>query len=128
MPGAARPDVVLVVDDSPDQLQILSDVLSDLGHHVIQASNGSNALRLATELKPIAGVIDIGLPDIDGYDLARRLRDVVGSDLLLIATSGWGTEDDKQRAREAGFDHHFTKPVDVDAIHSLLSRKATSQF
>jgi signal transduction histidine kinase/ActR/RegA family two-component response regulator len=117
---------VLLVDDSPDQLQILSDVLSDLGHHIVQASNGRDALRLAAELKPIACIADIGLPDFDGYELARRLRaSPAGRDLLLIATSGWGTEEDKKRALDAGFDHHFTKPVDVDGIHALLVKRST---
>ncbi len=116
--------MVLVVDDSPDQLQVLSDILSDFGHHIVQAPSGTDALRLAEEHQPIAAVIDIGLPDIDGYELARLLRKGgTRSDLLLIATSGWGTEHDKQCAREAGFDYHFTKPIDIDAIHELLMNR-----
>ncbi len=120
----SRSAVVLVVDDSPDQLQVLSDILSDFGHHIVQAPSGTDALRLAEEHQPIAAVIDIGLPDIDGYELARLLRKGgTRSDLLLIATSGWGTEHDKQCAREAGFDYHFTKPIDIDAIHELLMNR-----
>jgi signal transduction histidine kinase/CheY-like chemotaxis protein len=121
-------NAILVVDDSPDQLQILGDVLSDLGHHVVQAATAADALALAAEVKPVACVVDIGLPDIDGYELARRLREALAHPgLLLIATSGWGAEDDKRRAMEAGFDHHLTKPVDVDELHALLKGSETAR-
>src|SRR5439155_18442490 len=104
-----------------DTLEALDMLLTDFGHHSLQAVDGPTALRLAAEEKPEVYIIDIGLPGMDGYEVARRLRQMLqASRALLIALTGYGTPEDKVRAREAGFDAHLTKPPDVDQLRRLL--------
>jgi DNA-binding response OmpR family regulator len=92
------------------------------GHEVHVAFNGTDALSVAARFKPEVGVIDIGLPDISGHEVARRIREEVwGRGVLLIALTGWGQESDKLRALAAGFDRHCTKPVDPVELERLFS-------
>ena len=122
---AARGLRVLVVDDNADASEMLAELLSTLGHVVHAEIDGLSALRAASEFKPDVALLDIGLPVLDGYQLARRLREVhpAGS-LLLVAVTGYGQESDRRRSRQAGFDAHFVKPIDVEALEGLLSAYA----
>jgi signal transduction histidine kinase len=120
VPGAhAR---VLVVDDNVDALEILKETLELCGHHVETASDPLTALDLAARFLPDVAVIDIGLPVIDGYELAAKLRaSPAGRSCRMVALTGYGREHDKQRSREAGFDEHLVKPVDVDRLTALIA-------
>jgi CheY-like chemotaxis protein len=102
---------------------VLADLLELLGHQVIPTPDAETALRLARVAPPDAYVIDIGLPGIDGYELARRLRQVPGNErALLIAITGYGALEEKEQAQAAGFDAHLTKPADMEELQRLLVR------
>src|SRR5690606_35644624 len=112
-PGTAVGRRILVVDDNEDAANSLAMLLRLAGHDVRAVHGGRAALELAGSFRPEFALLDIGMPDIDGYEVAERLRAAAwGRDICLIAVTGWGQEDDKRRAREAGFDHHLTKPID----------------
>jgi len=112
---------VLVVDDNEDAAEMCATLLELAGHDVRRAYNGRSALALAKAFHPRVVLLDIGLPDINGYDVARALRGAPwAAGILLIAVSGWGQEKDKQHALEAGFDHHLTKPIDLHALERVL--------
>jgi CheY-like chemotaxis protein len=116
---------VLIADDNRDAAQSLAVLLRLLGHEVHVAHSGSETLTLATTLRPEVLVLDIGMDDLTGYEVARRIRgEDWGQQATLIAVTGWGQERDKQRARAAGFDHHLTKPVDPAVLEALLSERA----
>lgn len=118
---------VLVVDDNEDAAEMLVEALGMLGYGTRAAHDGPEALRIAPEFAPDVALLDLGLPVMDGYELARRLRSAPGGDRLrLIAVTGYGQEADRRRAVEAGFDAHLVKPVDIDAIADLLRRNAGS--
>ena len=94
-----------------------------MGHEVEFAINGFAALDIARRFRPEVILLDIGLPDMDGYDVARQIRSLSrGNDIVLIAVTGWGQPDDRQRATNAGFNHHLTKPVEYAALRELLGR------
>jgi PAS domain S-box-containing protein len=115
---------VLVVDDNLDAAEALAMALRMFGCDTRLAHTAQAALALAPEFRPQTALLDIGLPDLNGYELARRMRALPGgAGLTLIATTGWGQDKDRQRAFEAGFDHHLTKPVDVEQLRGLLARK-----
>jgi CheY-like chemotaxis protein len=114
---------VLVVDDNVDAAQSLAMLLRILGQDVRTAYNGRSALEAARASMPEIAILDIGLPDMDGHELARRLRDEPGGDaVLIIALTGWGQDVDRRRSFEAGFDYHMTKPADPEALRKLLSQ------
>src|SRR5262249_42688613 len=119
-PGAT--DVaVLVVDDNADAAEMLSEYVSSLGHRVGLALAGPWALRVAECLRPAIALLDIGLPVMDGFELARRLRDSEQhASIKLVAITGYGQEADRERSREAGFDAPLVKPVDMDRLEVLL--------
>ena len=120
---AARPLKVLVVEDNQDAAESLKMVLELWGHDVRVALDGLAALEIAEEFEPDVILSDLGLPGIDGFELAGRLRqhrDFGGA--VLVALSGYGRDDDKRRALDAGFDHHLVKPPDLDALTELLGR------
>jgi len=110
---------VLVVDDNPDAAELLADVLRVHGHEARIAHDGPVALRVAAAFNPEVALLDIGLPVMDGYELARKLRHQMGS-VRLIAVTGYGQDADRQRAREAGFDAHMIKPIEVEALRLAL--------
>jgi PAS domain S-box-containing protein len=123
--GAKSASRVLVVDDNPDTARGMVRLLKLAGHEVKMALDGKTALVLARELGPDAVLLDIGLPDMDGYAVARELRQYQGCEhALLIAVSGYGQEEDLRRARSAGFDYHLVKPVDFDELMGLLERNS----
>jgi CheY-like chemotaxis protein len=112
---------VLVVDDDPDQTVGLVHVLELVGFTAKSAHDGPSALESARSFAPAAIVLDVGIPGMDGYEVARQLRkDQSGKRVLLIAVTGHGTEDDQDRSREVGFDHHLVKPVDLKNLIALL--------
>jgi signal transduction histidine kinase/ActR/RegA family two-component response regulator len=113
---------ILVTDDNVDFATSLCSLLESMGHTVSVAHDGHSALDLASGLRPDFVFLDIGMPGLDGYDLARRLRaqDTTRRS-VLIAITGWGQDNDRARAREAGFDHHLVKPVDVIQLTKILA-------
>ena len=112
---------ILVVDDNRDAADACATLLELSGHHVQTAYTGQRALDLAETFRPHALISDIGLPDIDGYQLAAKLRAAPwGRGIILIAVTGWGQEEDRRRAFDAGFDHHLTKPIAAETVESLL--------
>jgi two-component system CheB/CheR fusion protein len=111
---------ILVVEDNPDIAQSLVKLLSALGHNVSSVSDGAAALEAVRTFQPEVVFLDIGLPGMDGYTVARRLREEYHQTLRLVALTGYGQEADRQRAMEAGFDHHLLKPVTVDALQTVL--------
>ena len=113
---------VLVVDDNADAADSLAMLLQVRGDEVRVAYDGEEALAAEAAFQPEAILLDIGMPKLSGYDVARRVRDLRGPGVLIVAITGWGQEDDRQRARDAGFDHHFTKPVDYTALLDLVDR------
>jgi signal transduction histidine kinase/ActR/RegA family two-component response regulator len=118
---------ILVADDVADSLQSLGIGLRLLGHEVRMAANGNAALELATQFRPQMAILDIGMPGLDGYQVARRIRgESWGKDMLLVALTGWGQREDVQRALDAGFDHHMTKPADFAILTRLIDERARS--
>ena len=116
---------ILAVDDNVDSALALSRLLKISGHDVHTAHDGVAALVQAGELAPEVVLLDIGLPGMDGYEVARRLRaDPSSRRVQIIAISGYGQDQDRVRSREAGFDHHLVKPVDVDALLGLIAQGA----
>ena len=114
---------ILVVDDNADVADTLAALLTLDGHEVRTAANGTTALAVAAELRPHIAFLDIGLPGMDGYELARRLRsDAMLPAMMLVAVTGWGQAEDRRRAREAGFDDHLTKPVAPADVQAFVDR------
>lgn len=121
-PSGSRGRRILIVDDNRDAADSLAMLLEMEGHEVRAAYCGQEALDLVkADFKPQLAILDIGLPDIGGYDLAGQLRQESGlQHATLVALTGWGQEEHKERARSAGFDHHLTKPVDPDHLSALI--------
>lgn len=119
---AGRPLRVLVVDDNTDTADTLATLLELEGHQVRLAHDGPTALAAAATFRPHAVVLDLGLPGMDGFEVARRLRDRNGGTKpVLVAVSGYGRDEDRRRARQAGFDHHLVKPAEIGTLRSLLT-------
>jgi two-component system CheB/CheR fusion protein len=119
-PAAARR--ILVVDDNADSASSLASLLELSGNEVRMAGDGLEAVRLAEEFAPDVVLLDIGLPGIDGYEVARRVRQRPElRDVKLVALTGWGQDEDRRRSREAGFDHHMVKPLRASALETLLA-------
>lgn len=112
---------VLVVDDVPDSAESLARLLAALGHEAVFVTQASKALEAARELRPHLVFLDLGMPEINGYQLARLFRAEFGFEALrLVAMTGWGRDEDRAASRQAGFDAHVTKPADMDIIDSIL--------
>jgi PAS domain S-box-containing protein len=122
-PTADRaPMKVLVVDDNADSADMLKMFLEIDGHEVFVAYEGASALVTATRVQPMVALLDIGLPDMTGYELAERLRAHPSNNhMYLVALTGWGQDGDRERARAAGFDRHLTKPAHPDMIRAALA-------
>jgi PAS domain S-box-containing protein len=119
-PGTARR--ILVVDDNQDAADSLGLLLETLGAAVRVVYDGPSALETVASFQPEVMLLDLGMPRMDGYETARRLRESpAGQDLLLIALTGWGQDEDRRRTKAAGFDHHLVKPVDFDSLQALLA-------
>lgn len=122
------PRRILVVDDNVDGAKSLSLLLNLAGHTTSVAYSGPAALERARSFAPEVVFLDIGLPGMNGYEVARQLRaEPNGAALTLVALTGWGTDDDRKRAHDAGFDHHLTKPVDAAHVHALLAAMSAAR-
>jgi CheY-like chemotaxis protein len=114
---------VLVADDNRDAADTLSAILQLDGHEVRTAYDGMEALKIAEQFAPQIALLDIGMPHLDGYQTARRIRDQAwGSSILLVALTGWGQEQDRRQATEAGFNYHLVKPGDPQTIGALIEQ------
>jgi two-component system CheB/CheR fusion protein len=113
-----------VVDDNDDIADLMAVALGAAGYDVTLARDGFGAIAEAARVRPAAIVLDLGLPGLDGFEVARRLRaDPDQAGVLLIAVSGYGQAGDLVRSGEAGVDHHFVKPVDFEVLHAVLDRR-----
>ena len=117
---------VLIVDDNEDAAETLRQLIEALGTGEVRtAANGPDALAAAARLRPDIVLLDLSMPGMDGYELARRMRaEAWGKEALLVALTGWGQEQHRRRSKEAGFDHHLTKPADPDALRAVLRRSS----
>jgi CheY-like chemotaxis protein len=115
---------ILVVDDNRDALAMLAELLRSAGHQVCEANDGPSALEIAREFHPDVAVLDIGLPAMDGYELAARLRlQMGGSAPVLVALSGYGQESDRARSEAAGFALHLVKPLETAELLAALDAR-----
>lgn len=118
----ARRHKVLIAEDGKDAADSMAMLLTIMGHDVKVAYDGEEAVTMAGEFRPAAIIMDVGMPKLNGYDAARRIRgEVWGRHVHLIALTGWGQADDRRRSKDAGFDQHFTKPVDLAELEKVLS-------
>ena len=117
-PGRKR---VLIIDDNDDARQSLSMLLSFEGHEVHDAANGVRGTELAAQVRPDVALIDIGLPDLSGYEVARRMRAALNGTVALVAVTGYGQPEDQRRAHDAGFDAHLVKPVTLDQLNETFA-------
>jgi signal transduction histidine kinase len=113
---------VLIVDDYADSREMLATLLDIMGHRVERAENGSRGIEMALASRPQVGLVDIGLPDVDGYEVARQVRAALGGSIYLIALTGYGQEEDVRRSLDAGFDAHLVKPPDLAKLQRMLAR------
>jgi signal transduction histidine kinase/ActR/RegA family two-component response regulator len=123
----ARQYSILVVEDNPDSRELLITLLEARGHHVLSAADGTSGVEAALEHRPDVLLIDIGLPLLDGYGVAQRVRAALGGEPYMIAVTGYGQPDDRRRALAAGFDLHLTKPLDIARLDVLLSAEELRQ-
>lgn len=118
---------ILVVDDNADAADSLAMLLQLAEHETVTAYSGPEAIEVARRVKPHAAFLDIGLPGMNGYELARQLRSDPGlATISLVALTGWGSESDQQRATDAGFDYHITKPAALDKVYEVLNQLAAA--
>jgi CheY-like chemotaxis protein len=118
---------VLIVDDNPDIVWTSSVLFRLSGFDVETAPDGRIALETARAFRPQIALLDIGLPGMDGFELARRLREEYGAALLLIAVSGYGQDELRKRSEAAGFDYHFTKPVEFVTLSLCIAGSETAK-
>jgi signal transduction histidine kinase/ActR/RegA family two-component response regulator len=120
--GDGQPRRIVIVEDNSDVRELLRLKLRRLGHSVDAVGDGIAGVTAIVDAKPDLALVDIGLPGLDGYEVASQVRQTLGSDIVLVAVSGFGQPEDKRKALEAGFDEHITKPADVTDIENLLAR------
>ncbi|HTT02777.1 MAG TPA: response regulator [Steroidobacteraceae bacterium] len=114
---------ILIVDDNRDALESLATLMQMAGHQVETAADGELAWQAAADCRPEVMLLDLGLPKLDGYEVARRIRaQEWGKSVVLVALTGWGQDEDRRRTREAGFDSHMVKPLNVDLLTEFLNR------
>jgi CheY-like chemotaxis protein len=120
-PPAEIPKRILIVDDSADTAEMLAMLLQMDGHEVMTADNGPQAVAMAADHHPDVVLLDIGMPGMDGYEVAYRLRQnpaLAGE--IIVALTGYGQKEDQEHTRRAGFDYHLVKPVDMEALRRVL--------
>ena len=115
---------MLVAEDIPDAAEMMRLMIECMGHEVRVAADGVEAVAIAQEFEPQIALLDIGMPRMDGYEAARRIRAALGQRVILVALTGWGQEEDQRRAFAAGFDRHVTKPAEPDVLESLIASAA----
>lgn len=118
---------VLVVDDVEPSATTVALMLEELGQEPRAVYDGMSALKEAEVFRPHVAIVDIAMPGMDGYEVARHLRELLGHEPVLVALTGYGQEDDRQRAFAAGFDHHLVKPTSVEALHHVLMKVASAR-
>jgi CheY-like chemotaxis protein len=111
---------VLIAEDNADAAEMMEMMLQFKGYNVRVARDGADAVAIATTFEPHIAFLDIGMPLMDGYEAARRIREILGTRVVLVALTGWGQDEDKRRSREAGFDHHLTKPPEPEVVDRLI--------
>jgi signal transduction histidine kinase/ActR/RegA family two-component response regulator len=121
------PRNILIIEDNTDSRESLARLLRLKGHTVVVAADGREGLEAAMRDRPDVALVDIGLPDVDGYRLASQLRSQLGPTMFLAALTGHGQPEDRERALTAGFDAHVTKPVELDVLESLLTQSSQSR-
>jgi CheY-like chemotaxis protein len=120
--SSTSPQRVLVVDDYQDGARTLSLLIEHQGHEVRQAMTGREALRVASDFKPTLILLDIGLPDLDGFEVAQAMRNSQGLErTVIVALTGFGRDVDRAMAKQSGCDHHITKPMELARLIDLLS-------
>jgi CheY-like chemotaxis protein len=120
--AGARPLRILLADDNADAVELLREILELDGHEVAVAGNGVAAIATAAAFLPDVAFLDIGMPGLNGYEVARRLRAMPAlAAARLVAVTGWGTQEDRVRSEAAGFDGHLTKPVELDALKAFIA-------
>jgi two-component system, sensor histidine kinase len=112
---------ILVIEDNPDARRVLKRLLEIWGHRVSEAEDGPRGLQRAIDERPEIALVDVGLPGLDGYNLAEQIRQRLGDSIRLIALTGYGQPEDRDRAYAAGFDLHLVKPVDRDKLAEALA-------
>jgi CheY-like chemotaxis protein len=113
---------MLVVDDNADSLESTAMLLGMLGHQVVTAVDGLDAVRQAEDFRPDVILMDLGLPKLDGHGATRQIRQQPwGSSIVIVAVTGWGQESDRARSKEAGCDAHLVKPIEVSDLEQLLA-------
>jgi signal transduction histidine kinase/ActR/RegA family two-component response regulator len=124
-PVASTPCRVLIIEDQVDTSKTMAVLLTMLGHEVEVANNGTTGIEQSRQFEPQVVLIDIGLPDLSGYEVAKQIREVFADNVFLVALTGYGQEDDLRAALDAGFDAHMVKPADINELNRLLSRIAS---
>jgi CheY-like chemotaxis protein len=112
---------ILLIEDSDDNRELMRDLLEMEGFRVDVASDGAQGVEQALALRPEIAIVDIGLPELDGYEVARQVRAALGGGITLVALTGYGQPSDQYRATQAGFDAHLTKPVNLSDLEAILS-------
>jgi len=113
---------ILVVDDNTDAAESLAEMLTLLGHEARTAHDGAAGIAAVAEFRPDLVLMDLGMPGLNGYEAARRIRaEPRGDEPFLVALTGWGSDEDRRRTREAGFDRHLVKPVGLDSLQRLIA-------
>jgi CheY-like chemotaxis protein len=119
---------ILIVEDNEDSAESLTILLNLAGHKTHTAYDGVEAMEAAAAFQPEIVLLDIGLPKLNGFEVARKIREQAwGQSIVLVALTGWGQDEDRRRSREAGFNHHLTKPIDPLALTDLLARLSPAQ-
>ncbi len=118
---------ILVVDDNRDSASTLAILLRLMGNVTKTANDGAEAVEAASDFRPDVVLLDIGLPIFDGYEACRRIRQQPGgAEMVMVAVTGWGQDEDRARSSEAGFDHHLVKPVDQATLAEILASVTSS--
>ena len=119
---------ILIVDDNRDAADTMAIMLETMGHETRTVYDGRGGLQLAADYRPEVVLLDIGLPEINGYEVARQIRQQPwGKEIVLIALTGWGKEEEHRRAADAGFDYHLTKPADVGRLETLIAQERRAE-
>ncbi|MEO8977394.1 MAG: hybrid sensor histidine kinase/response regulator, partial [Casimicrobiaceae bacterium] len=126
-PRTARALRVLIVDDNNDAADSLAELVREMGHHVEVAYTATSALKLYSDTDPDLALLDIGLPDLDGYELARRLRHIAKPGARFVALTGYEVDNVKKSRRESSFDEHTVKPITIEALENLLAETARAR-
>jgi CheY-like chemotaxis protein len=125
-PSTSKAQRVLIVDDYPDSADMLAEALEDMGHQVAVAHDGETALTLAGEFLPQIALLDLRLPRMDGFELAGKLKESHGGDVVLVAMTGLSRPEERHKATSVGFEHFFVKPVDLQKLRELFESLVTA--